>query len=133
MTTRLSMSNLAGTVRTEVAVGTSSEDCMLTTTRAAGPRSGRISASDGGGVDFGAGMSRGMGAVGAGAATGAAPGATGAPGVPAEPATTGVDGAGAGAGVGADTGRLGAGAGAAGAAGAARWPFPRGPDGWPGR
>jgi hypothetical protein len=41
---------------------------MLATTRAAGPRSGRTSASDGGGVDFGAGMSRGIGAAGAAAA-----------------------------------------------------------------
>src|SRR6478609_2529006 len=40
MTTRLSMSSLAGTARTLVAVGTWSEDSMLVTTRAAGPRSG---------------------------------------------------------------------------------------------
>ena len=39
-TTRLSMSSLAGTARTLVAVGTASEDSMLVTTRAAGPRSG---------------------------------------------------------------------------------------------
>src|SRR5258708_1666789 len=37
MTTRLSMSSFAGTARTLVAVGTSSDDSMLTTTRAAGP------------------------------------------------------------------------------------------------
>src|SRR6266536_1264501 len=37
MTTRLSISSLAGTARTDVAVGTSSEVSMLVTTRAAGP------------------------------------------------------------------------------------------------
>ena len=40
MTMRLSMSSLAGTARTEVAVGTSSEDSMLVTTRALAPRMG---------------------------------------------------------------------------------------------
>src|SRR3954454_13606751 len=40
MTMRLSMSSFAGTARTLVAVGTSSEASMLVTTRAAGPRSG---------------------------------------------------------------------------------------------
>ncbi len=39
MTMRLSTMSLAGTARTEVAVGTSSEASMLVTTRAAGPRS----------------------------------------------------------------------------------------------
>src|SRR3954465_11531661 len=39
MTTRLSISSLAGTARTLVAVGTSSEASMLETTRAAGPLS----------------------------------------------------------------------------------------------
>src|SRR6478736_9948816 len=39
MTMRLSTISLAGTARTEVAVGTSSEASMLVTTRAAGPRS----------------------------------------------------------------------------------------------
>ena len=43
MTMRLSMSSLAGTARTEVAVGTSSEPSMFVTTRAAGPRSGEVS------------------------------------------------------------------------------------------
>ncbi len=36
---RLSMSSLAGTARTDVAVGTASEACMFVTTRAAGPLS----------------------------------------------------------------------------------------------
>src|SRR4051794_14082453 len=40
MTMRLSMSSLAGTARTLVAVGTSSEASMFVTTRAAGPRNG---------------------------------------------------------------------------------------------
>src|SRR6478736_6665568 len=40
MTVRLSMSSLAGTARTEVAVGTSRLASMLSTTRAAGPLSG---------------------------------------------------------------------------------------------
>ena len=38
MTIRLSTSSLAGTVRTEVAVGTANDASMLATTRAAGPR-----------------------------------------------------------------------------------------------
>ena len=38
MTTRLSISSLAGTARTLVAVGSASEASMLTTTRAAAPR-----------------------------------------------------------------------------------------------
>ena len=37
MTVRLSMSSLAGTARTLVAVGTARLACMLVTTRAAGP------------------------------------------------------------------------------------------------
>ncbi len=44
-TTRLSISSLAGTARTEVAVGTVSDPSMLVTTRAAGPRSGVVSLS----------------------------------------------------------------------------------------
>ncbi len=39
MTMRLSTSSLAGTARTDVAVGTASEASMFVTTRAAGPRS----------------------------------------------------------------------------------------------
>ena len=42
MTMRLSMSSLAGTARTQVAVGTSSEDSMLVTTRALAPRRGVV-------------------------------------------------------------------------------------------
>ena len=64
MTTRLSMSSLAGTARTLVAVGTWSEDSMLVTTRAAGPRSGATfsvtSASASLGATF---TSRGVGLV----------------------------------------------------------------------
>ena len=68
MTTRLSMSNLAGTPRTLVAVGTASDASMLPTTRAAGPRSGTISllgAVGGGGVE-----ATGAEGTGAGAACG---------------------------------------------------------------
>ncbi len=45
MTVRLSISSLAGILRTLVAVGTASEASMLVTTRAAGPRSTWASAS----------------------------------------------------------------------------------------
>ena len=45
MTMRLSMSSFAGTARTDVAVGTSSEDSMLVTTRAAAPRRGVCTSS----------------------------------------------------------------------------------------
>src|SRR5688500_3114199 len=62
MTTRLSMSSLAGTARTLVAVGTCSDDSMLLTTRALAPRSGLTSFSLRGPVAFGAGASRGVGA-----------------------------------------------------------------------
>ncbi len=51
MTTRLSMSSLAGIARTEVAVGTASEASMLVTTRAAGPRSFCGSTGPAAGVD----------------------------------------------------------------------------------
>ena len=67
MTTRLSMTSLAGTPRTLVAVGTVRDVSMLPTTRAAGPRS--TTASD---VGAGVGVA-GTGAAGvAGAAAGAA-------------------------------------------------------------
>src|SRR5688500_3430612 len=62
MTTRLSMSSLAGMARTLVAVGTCSDDSMLLTTRALAPRSGLTSFSLSGPVAFGAGASRGVGA-----------------------------------------------------------------------
>ena len=55
MTTRLSMSSLAGTERTLVAVGTVSEVSMLATTRAAGPRSGVVFSSAGAGEGAAAG------------------------------------------------------------------------------
>ena len=45
MTTRLSISSLAGTARTLVAVGTWRLDSMLVTTRAEAPRSGLTSSS----------------------------------------------------------------------------------------
>src|SRR6478672_10408239 len=45
MTTRLSMSSLAGTARTLVAVGTVSEASMLFTTRDGAPRSGTTASS----------------------------------------------------------------------------------------
>ena len=63
MTTRLSMSSLAGTARTLVAVGTPSELSMLATTRAAGPRSGLTSSSLTGPLSLTAGMSRGLGGI----------------------------------------------------------------------
>ena len=45
MTIRLSMSSFAGTARTLVAVGTSSEASMFVTTRAAAPRRGVMTGS----------------------------------------------------------------------------------------
>src|SRR6478672_8391603 len=62
MTTRLSMSSLAGTARTLVAVGTVSEASMLFTTRDGAPRSGTTASSLTGPVPLTAGMSRGFGA-----------------------------------------------------------------------
>src|SRR6478752_10267776 len=62
MTTRLSMSSLAGTARTLVAVGTVSEASMLLTTRDGAPRSGTTASSLTGPVPLTAGMSRGFGA-----------------------------------------------------------------------
>ena len=47
MTTRLSSRSRAGTARTDVAVGTASDDSMLATTRAADPRSGTCSPEGG--------------------------------------------------------------------------------------
>ena len=61
MTMRLSMSSFAGTARTQVAVGTSSEDSMLVTTRALAPRMGVCRASPSGPDAFGASASRGFG------------------------------------------------------------------------
>ncbi len=86
ITTRLSMSSLAGTARTLVAVGTWSEDSMLVTTRAAGPRSGVTWACSATSTPLTAGTSRGVGlasgavswAAGAGLAAGAAAGVAGA-------------------------------------------------------
>src|SRR6476469_8627759 len=64
MTTRLSISSLAGTARTLVAVGTCRLDSMLVTTRAEAPRSGLTSASLTGPVGRLAGASRVIGAAG---------------------------------------------------------------------
>src|SRR5262245_21611644 len=85
MTTRLSMSSLAGTARTLVAVGTVSEVSMLATTRDDAPRNGVTVSSLTGPVSFTAGMSRGFGASAtgagwAGAGAGAGAGAAGAAG-----------------------------------------------------
>src|SRR5580765_4572871 len=83
MTTRLSMSSLAGTARTLVAVGTSREDSMLVTTRALAPRRGGTTDSPLALVALGASGSRGRrttelaGAAAVGAAGGGAAGAGG--------------------------------------------------------
>jgi hypothetical protein len=53
MTMRLSMSSLAGTARTEVAVGTERLAAMFWAVRAAAPRSLLRSASEGGGATAG--------------------------------------------------------------------------------
>ncbi len=75
ITVRLSMSSLAGTARTEVAVGTVRLVSMLSTTRAAAPRSGMVSISS---ATRAAASTAGT-AAGAGAAAGAAqPAAVGA-------------------------------------------------------
>src|SRR4051812_42004823 len=77
MTTRLSMSSLAGTARTLVAVGTVRLASMLATVRAAAPFSGRLDAPSeaGAGVGVGGGMTVvGAGSVEAGAAWEAAGG-----------------------------------------------------------
>src|SRR6185437_11303185 len=74
---RLSMSSLAGTARTEVAVGTERLAAMFWAVRAAAPRSRLRSASEGGGAAGGWLCWLGLpGALGAGAA--GAPGALGA-------------------------------------------------------
>src|SRR4051812_9298986 len=61
MTVRLSCSSLAGTARTDVAVGTSRLAAMLATTRAAAPRSGLVGAPSGGGGPAGSGCDEGDG------------------------------------------------------------------------
>src|SRR6476620_7196082 len=94
-TTRLSMSSLAGTARTLVAVGTVSETSMLATTREDAPRSGVTTSSLTGPVPLTAGMSRGFGA--AGSVLGSVLGSAFASGVFA---ATGAGGAGAAAGAG---------------------------------
>src|SRR5215217_147389 len=75
MTIRLSMSSLAGTDRTDVAVGTSSEVSMFVTTRALAPRIGVREASPRGPDARGASGSRGFGVVAA-AGSGRAGGAS---------------------------------------------------------
>ena len=65
-TMRLSMSSLAGTARTDVAVGTSSELSMFVTTRALAPRIGDCWASPRGVDALGASGSRGLGGAAAG-------------------------------------------------------------------
>src|SRR6478672_6249389 len=98
MTTRLSMSSLAGTARTLVAVGTARLLSMLVTTRAAGPRSGTVSSSLVGPVGLTAGASRGVGFA-ASAALGSAGASAGAAGAGAALAGAGAAGTAAGAGV----------------------------------
>src|SRR6476659_6093751 len=71
-TTRLSMSSLAGTARTLVAVGTVSETSMLATTREGAPRRGVTMSSLTGPVPLTAGMSRGFGVSPLGSALGSA-------------------------------------------------------------
>src|SRR3954451_4246430 len=63
MTTRLSMSSLAGTERTLVAVGTVSEVSMLATTRCGAPRRRVTWSSLTGPAPLAAGTSRGLGSV----------------------------------------------------------------------
>src|SRR6476469_8682012 len=109
-TTRLSMSSLAGTARTLVAVGTVSETSMLATTREGAPRRGVTMSSLTGPVPLTAGMSRGLGASEAGSSFGSLFGSALATGAVATGAFT--------AGAGATLGSLfaaGAGAGAGGA------------------
>ena len=90
MTVRLSSSSLAGTARTDVAVGTLSDCSMLTTTRAAAPRSCLVSgppslasaagAAGGGEAGVAGREAAGGWAVGAEGAAGAAAGALAAAG-----------------------------------------------------
>src|SRR6478752_350016 len=102
MTTRLSMSSLAGTARTLVAVGTARLLSMLVTTRAAGPRSGTVSSSLVGPVGLTAGASRGVGLAGSAAlgSAGASGGAAGAAWAAAGAALAGAGVAGTAAGAG---------------------------------
>src|SRR6478672_6410770 len=72
MTTRLSMSSLAGTARTLVAVGTVSETSMFATTREGAPRRGVTMSSLTGPVPLTAGMSRGFGVSAVGSPLGSA-------------------------------------------------------------
>src|SRR6478609_3698915 len=74
----LSMSSLAGTARTLVAVGTVSETSMLATTREGAPRRGVTMSSLTGPVPLTAGMSRGFGVSPLGSAFGSAGLAVGA-------------------------------------------------------
>src|ERR671912_2836248 len=124
MTMRLSMSSLAGTARTDVAVGTCRELSMFVTTRAPAPRMGVCSTLPSGADSFGACASLGFGAAavaggsvraGVGVvslAAGSPVGAVGAPGAGA-PVGAGageVEGAASAAGLGwAGAGWLGAG------------------------
>jgi hypothetical protein len=126
MTIRLSMSSLAGTARTDVAVGTASEASMFVTTRALAPRIGRFSPSLWAACVLGLSMSRGIGADGldgvpgsfVGLGVGVVTGAALACGVGPSFVTGAAAGA-AGAGLAADVAGCPAGAGSAGAAGAA--------------
>src|SRR3954447_14560881 len=95
MTIRLSMSSLAGTARTLVAVGTSSDADMFLTTAAAAPRSTCSSSPSAVGTVAAAALAAGA-AGGGGAAAGAA-GAAGAP-LPAGVELAALDGAAVGAG-----------------------------------
>src|SRR4029077_20435728 len=86
---RLTSSSLAGTTRTEVAVGTPRLASMFSTVRAAAPRSGSGSSPS---STIGPGRAdAGVGATGAGVAAGAASatGATGAGGAGAAPSPVG--------------------------------------------
>src|SRR5437764_8635619 len=67
MTTRLSMSSLAGIARTLVATGTARLASMLATTRAAAPFNGLVATSAPEPAGFGAGSGAAVGLVAAGA------------------------------------------------------------------
>src|SRR4051812_304379 len=71
MMMRLSMSSLAGTARTLVAVGSSSDCSMLATMRAAMPLSGLVSAPAAGAGPVAGLAAAGLAAAGAGACVGA--------------------------------------------------------------
>src|SRR6478735_34696 len=120
MTTRLSMSSLAGTARTLVAVGTVRDVSMLATTREEAPRRGMTSSSLTGPVSLTAGMSRGLGASATGSLFGSLFGSLLGACLGSALAAGGAAGA-AGAPLGAPLGGGAAGA-AAGAAGAG-WAF----------